>query len=110
MPQSGETGRWAAQEFPSEGKTANTPLRHAKNQFIALTSKAGILGAIPGGVDAERVYQLCDLYMRECEQMQTAADVRRLQYVMLMDFTRRCGAAKLPEAGPVENGAGVTPE
>ena len=35
--------------------------------------------------------------MRECEQMQTAADVRRLQYVMLMDFTRRCGAAKLPE-------------
>ena len=33
MPQSGETGRWAAQEFPSEGKTANTPLRHAKNQI-----------------------------------------------------------------------------
>ena len=85
------------QEFPPEGKTANTALRHAKNQFIALTAKAGILGAIPGGVDAERVYQLCDLYMRECEQMQTADDVHRLQYLMLMDFTRRCGASKLPE-------------
>jgi AraC-like DNA-binding protein len=83
--------------FPSEGKTAHTPLRHAKNLFIALTAKVGILAAIPGGVDEERVYQLTDLYMLECEQMQTIKDVHRLQYIMLMDFCERRGAAKLPK-------------
>ncbi len=85
------------QEFPSEGQTAHSPLRHAKNQFIALAAKVGILAAIPGGVDEERVYQLTDLYMRECEQMQTIEEVHRLQYIMLMDFCDRCGAAKLPK-------------
>lgn len=84
-------------EFPSEGKTANTPLRHAKNQLIALVAKAGILGAIPGGVDAERVYQLTDLYTLECEQLQSIEEVHRLQYIMLMDFCDRVGAAKLPK-------------
>ena len=85
------------QRFPDEGKTANSPLRHAKNTFISLTAKVGILAAIPGGVDAERVYQLTDLYMVECEQMQTIKEIHRLQYVMLMDFCQRCGIAKLPK-------------
>lgn len=85
------------QEFPSEGKTAYTPLRHAKNQFIALAAKVAVLAAIPGGVDEERAYQLTDLYMRECEQMQTIEEVHRLQYIMLMDFCDRVGAAKLPK-------------
>ena len=85
------------QNFPSEGKTAHSPLRHAKNTCIALTAKAGVLGAIPGGVDKERVYQLTDLYMQECEQMQTFEEVHRLQYIMLMDFCERAGAAILPQ-------------
>lgn len=85
------------QEFPSEGKTAYTPLRHAKNQFIAVAAKVAVLAAIPGGVDEERAYQLTDLYMRECEQMQTIEEVHRLQYIMLMDFCDRVGAAKLPK-------------
>ena len=85
------------QRFPDEGKTARSPLRHAKNLFIGLTAKIGVLAAIPGGVEAERVYQLTDLYMVECEQMQTIEDVHRLQYIMLMDFCQRCGAAKLPK-------------
>ena len=85
------------QQFPDEGKTARSPLRHAKNTFIAVAAKAGIMAAIPGGVDAERVYQLTDLYMMECEQMQTIEEIHRLQYIMLMDFCERCGAAKLPK-------------
>ena len=85
------------QNFPSEGKTAHSPLRHAKNTCIALTAKAGVLGAIPGGMDKERVYQLTDLYMQECEQMQTIEEVHRLQYIMLMDFCERAGAARLPQ-------------
>lgn len=84
-------------EFPSEGKTAATPLRHAKNSFISFTAKAGMLGAIKGGVDADRVYQLTDMYDMECEQMQTIEQVHRLQYIMLMDLCQRCGAAKVPQ-------------
>ena len=100
--QTGDTGRLKrfldkTQNYPSEGKTARTPLRHAKNTLIGLAAKAGVLGAIPGGVDAERVYQLTDLYMLECEQMQTIEEVHRLQYIMLMDLCQRCGAAKLPK-------------
>lgn len=90
------------QEFPSEGKTAYTPLRHAKNQFIAVAAKVAVLAAIPGGVDEERAYQLTDLYMRECEQMQTIEEVHRLQYIMLMDFCDRVGAAKLPKGVSLE--------
>ena len=85
------------QHFPDEGKTAHSPLRHAKNTFIGLAAKVGVLAAIPGGVDAERTYQLTDLYMTECEQMQTIEEIHRLQYIMLMDFCQRCGTAKLPK-------------
>ena len=84
-------------EFPSEGKTAHTPLRHAKNSFIGMAAKTAILAAIPGGVDPDRAYQLSDLYMVECEQMQSIEEVYRLRYIMLMDFCQRCGAAQLPQ-------------
>ena len=100
--QQGDTARLKrfleeTREFPAEGKLAHTPLRHAKNLLIGLASKICVLAAIPGGIDAERAYQLSDLYTLECEQMQTIEDVHRLQYVMLMDFCQRCGMAKLPE-------------
>lgn len=84
-------------QFPSEGKTARSPLRHAKNTFIGVCCKAGVMGAIPGGVDTERVYHLTDLYCMECEQMQSIEDVHRLQYIMLMDFCERVGAARIPK-------------
>ena len=85
------------QVFPSEGKTAHSPLRHAKNAFIGITAKTVISAAIPGGIDPDRAYQLSDLYMMECEQMQSIDEVHRLQYIMLMDFCHRCGIARLPE-------------
>lgn len=89
-------------EFPREGQLARTPLRQAKNLLIGVVEKAGLLGAIPGGVDVERVYQLINLYILECEQMQTIDEVRRLQYIMLMDFCQRAGAAKLPKGVSAE--------
>ena len=85
------------QEIPSEGKVAHTPLRQAKNIFIETTCKAGMLGAIPGGVDVERTYQLVDLYILECEQLQSIEEVNRLRYIMLMDLCSRAGEAQLPE-------------
>lgn len=84
-------------EFPQEGRMANTALRHAKNMLISVGAKAVILGAVPGGMDAERAYQLLDLYAVECEQLQTLEEVHRLQYIMLMDFCQRTGRAKMPQ-------------
>lgn len=86
-----------APAIPQEGKMAHTPLRQAKNIFLGLLSKVSVLGAIPGGVDVERTYQLVDLYSQECELMRTVNEVHRLQYIMLMDFCQRAGDAQNPE-------------
>lgn len=80
-----------------EGKLANTPLRQAKNIFISLASKAGMLGAIPGGVAIEMTYQLIDLYIQECEKLQTIDEINTLQYTMIMDFCQRAGDTKIPD-------------
>ncbi len=81
----------------SEGKLASTPLRHAKNLLHITAVKAGLLGAIPGGVDVERTYQLIDLYIQECEKLQSIEAVTNLQYSMLVDFCRRSGETSIPE-------------
>lgn len=80
-----------------EGKLAHTPVRHAKNIFIATAVKAGFLGAIPGGVDIEKTYQLVDFYVQECEQLQTIEEITNLQYMMIMDFCQRAGETQIPE-------------
>ena len=84
------------QSFPAEGRMAKTTLRHTKNLFISVCSRAVILGAIPGGLNVEKAYQLQDLYSVECEQLQTAEEVRRLMYIMLMDLCQRTGSAQMP--------------
>ena len=75
---------------------ARSPLRQAKNIFIGVATKVIMLGAIPGGLDIEKAYQLLDLYVLECEQMQSIEEVHRLQYIMLMDFCQRTGNARIP--------------
>ena len=83
--------------FLKEGKMAHTPVRHTKNIFITTAARAGFLGAIPGGVDIEKTYQLMDFYIQECEQLQTVAEITNLQYMMIMDFCQRAGETKIPE-------------
>lgn len=81
----------------TEGKLASTPLRHTKNLFILSTVKAGMMGAIPSGVDIEKTYQLIDLYIQECEQCQNIEAIKKLEYSMLIDFCRCAGEAHIPE-------------
>ena len=83
--------------IPEEGKLAQSPLRHAKNLFITFASKAAVLGAIPGGIEPDRAYKLTEMYIMECERMQTIDEIHRLRYIMLMDLCQRCGQARLPE-------------
>ncbi|MBM6804298.1 AraC family transcriptional regulator [Mediterraneibacter glycyrrhizinilyticus] len=80
-----------------EGKMAASPLRHAKNVFISVVTKAGMMGAIPGGVDVEKTYQLMDYYIQECEQLTKIERINQLQYVMLLDFCQRSGEHHIPD-------------
>lgn len=80
-----------------EGTLASSPLRNAKNLFICTVTKAGTMGAIPGGVDIEKVYQLIDYYIQECEQLQTIERIGQLMYIMLLDFCQRAGEVQIPE-------------
>ena len=80
-----------------EGKMAASPLRHAKNVFISVVTKAGMMGAIPGGVDVKKTYQLMDYYIQECEQLTKIERINQLQYVMLLDFCQRSGEHHIPD-------------
>lgn len=79
-----------------EGKLASTPLRQAKNLFIGLVTMVGKNAAIPGGMDVEQAYQLMDVYIQECEKLQTVEAVKNLQYNMPIDFAKRVAQQKLP--------------
>lgn len=86
----------------NEGAMALSPLRHAKNVFITTAAKISFIGAIPGGLDMEKAYQLMDDYIRRCEQLDSVEEVSRLQYAMIVDFCRRTGEAKRPENIPTD--------
>lgn len=79
------------------GKMADSPLRHAKNIFLTALAKTVMIGAIPGGLDIEKAYQLQSYYAQACEKLTTIEGVSNLQYAMVTDFCRRAGEAKIPE-------------
>lgn len=82
---------------PHERKLANTPLRQAKNLFILTVSKIGMLAAIPAGIDIEKTYQLVEMYIQECEQLQRVDSIYSLQYSMVFDFCRKASECQIPE-------------
>ena len=81
-----------------EGKMAHTPMRHYKNFFIGLATKIGILGAIPGGMDIEKTYQLIDFYVQKCEYLLSIEEINKLYYIMIMDFCQRVHEAHIPKS------------
>lgn len=86
----------------NEGKMAESPLRHAKNLFITAVVKTCFNGAIPGGLDIEKTYQLMDYYIQECEKLTTVEAIGNLMYAMQFDFCQRVGESKIP--------AGISPD
>ncbi|MCM1145120.1 MAG: AraC family transcriptional regulator [Blautia sp.] len=80
----------------NEGTLAASPLRHAKNLFISAAVKTGFDGAIPGGLDIEKTYQLVDYYIQECEKLTTVEAIGNLMYAMQFDFCQRVGETKKP--------------
>lgn len=80
----------------NEKKLAKSPLRQAKNIFISTVTNVVMIGAIPGGVDVERAYHLMDMYIQECEQLQTIEEIDALQYQMLFDFCEKAYETHIP--------------
>lgn len=84
---------------PSElsgGIMADNSLRQEKNIFITSVAIA-TRSAITGGMDMEQAYQLADVYIQECEKMQTIPNITTLTYSMLIDFTERVSQNKFPQ-------------
>lgn len=70
------------------GETAVSSLRQVKNMFIiadTLVSRAAIRGGLPATV----AYSISDIYIKQMEMLQSAADVRSLTHMMQEDFCRR---------------------
>lgn len=88
---------FAQQHSMTEGNLANEPLRQAKNIFIGNISIIGKQGAIKGGVDIEEIYQLIDIYIQECEKLNSIEEIMNLQYNMLIDMTERVALHRLPD-------------
>lgn len=86
------------QQTFTEGKLADNTLRQSKNLFIGLVCMVGKAGAIKGNLDIEQTYQLIDLYTQECERCSSVDEVSTLRYNAIMDFTKRVGEMKHPDA------------
>jgi AraC-like DNA-binding protein len=86
----------------TEGVLAFSPLRQAQNIFIGWTTMVGKVAAIEGGLDVEQTYSLIDVYIQECERLQSIESISKLTYNMVMDFACRVESHKIPtDASPL---------
>lgn len=78
------------------GTIAHDAIRQEKNIFITSATLA-TRAAIAGGLDVEQALLLSDLYIQECENISSVADIGVLNYTMLIDFCRRVEETKRPK-------------
>lgn len=77
------------------GQIANNTLRQDKNILIVTVTLA-TRSAIEGCLDIESAYQPSNIYIREGDKLQDTKELNKLQYDMMLDFTRRVAQAQLP--------------
>ena len=79
-----------AQDAPAvrAGVMAREQLRQVKNTFIVTTAEAS-RAAIRGGMDVEDALTSSDAYIQECEMLTDAGQITRLQFDMVMFYTRQ---------------------
>ena len=70
------------------GVMAREQLRQAKNTFIVTVAEAS-RAAIRGGMDVEDALTSSDAYIRQCEMMIDIHEITRLNYDMVMYYTRQ---------------------
>ena len=73
------------------GHISNDPLRNYKYLFVASITLAS-RSAIAGGMDAERAYNISDLYILKMDTLQTVEEVKALHAEMFAFYTREMAA------------------
>lgn len=79
--------------FSSEltGHISDDPLRNYKYLFVAAITLAS-RSAIAGGMDAERAYNISDLFILKMDALQTVEEVKALHADMFAFYTREMAA------------------
>ncbi|MGT2757585.1 helix-turn-helix domain-containing protein [Streptococcus ovuberis] len=72
----------------TNGIIADNTLRQQKNTFIVAVTLA-TRAAIEGGLEIEHAYSLSDLYIQECERLESVEEIISLTSLMYLDFTER---------------------
>lgn len=73
------------------GHISDDPLRNYKYLFVASITLAS-RSAIAGGMDAERAYNISDLYILKMDTLQTVEEVKALHADMFAFYTREMAA------------------
>lgn len=73
------------------GHISDDPLRNYKYLFVASITLAS-RSAIAGGMDAERAYNISDLYILKMDTLQTADEVKALHAEMFAFYTKEMAA------------------
>lgn len=73
------------------GHISDDPVRNYKYLFVASVTLAS-RSAIAGGMDAERAYNISDLYILKMDTLQTVEDVKALHADMFAFYTREMAA------------------
>jgi AraC-like DNA-binding protein len=79
---------------PIGGMLATDFLLQDKFMFIAIVTVVG-RAAIRGGMEPNEALQLCDLYILQCERMNSTDAIKNLEFHMVMDFTQRVANIRL---------------
>lgn len=73
------------------GHISDDPLRNYKYLFVAAITLAS-RSAIAGGMDAERAYNISDLYILKMDLLQTVDEIKALHSDMLAFYTKEMAA------------------
>ena len=70
------------------GKLSNDPLRDKKYLFVASATLACRF-AIEGGMEAQKAYNMSDLYIQKADLCKTIEEIYELQTAMISDYTKQ---------------------
>ncbi len=73
------------------GHVSEDPVRNCKYLFVACIALAS-RAAIAGGMEAERAYNISDLYILKMDRLETVAEIRALHREMFGFYTREMAA------------------
>ena len=73
------------------GHISDNPLRNYKYLFVAAITLAS-RAAIAGGMDAERAYNISDLYILKMDTLKTVEEVKKLHAEMFAFYTKEMAA------------------